>query len=334
MSGAERCGASAAGPSLSSRAPMMPPSGDLLGVARALATDHVTATLDRELRAVGVRPILIKGASLATWLYGDGTSRPYVDADVLVDPALVQAAEDVLRANGFTSPKEEWGGDYELHARPWTRTADNAAVDLHRTLPGLREVSPDRAWRVLDRRREHLELGGGVVDVLDVPARLLLLALHLTHHTLHYPADVSKPREDLRRAIDQVPESAWREALALADELEATARFTAGLRQGEGGDGLADRIGAPPAVLLDALRPGSAAPMALGFDRLAGARGWAERARIVRQELLPSPGYVRFTSYRARTGPAGLVQEYLHRLGGVARYALPSYLAWRRARRP
>lgn len=313
---------------------MTTPSGDLLGVARALATDHVTATIDRELRRAGVRPILVKGASLATWLYDDGTPRPYVDADVLVDPDAVPVAERVLRDQGFTSPEDDWGGDYEQHARSWIRRADMAAVDLHRTLPGLREVSPQRAWKLLDRRRERLEVGGGAVDVLDVPARLLLLALHLTHHTLHHPADVSKAREDLRRAIERIGEDEWRAALALADDLEATARFTAGLRQAEGGDELADRIGAPPAVLLDALRPESDMPMALGFDRLAAAGGWRRRAAIVRQELLPPPSYVRFTSDRARRGTLGLVQVYAHRVVRLARYAGPSYLAWRRARRP
>ena len=308
-------------------------SSDLLAVARALATDHVSVTVDRRMREVGVRPILIKGASLVSWLYGDGIPRAYADADLLVDPAQIALAEEVLEAEGFATAEGEWGGDYELHARAWVRKSDRTAIDLHRTLPGLREVAPPRAWSVLDHRRERLEVGGGVVDVLDVPARLLLLALHLTHHTLHYPADTRKTEEDLRRAIARVSADDWRAALRLADELDATARFTAGLRLAEGGDEVADRIGAPPARLLEALRPGSAAPMALGFSRLATAGGARERVRIARQELLPAPSYLRFTSRRARSGPVGLVEEYARRLAHVARYLLPSYLAWRRSRR-
>lgn len=313
---------------------MTTPSGDLLAVARALAIDHVTVALDRRLREVGVRPILIKGASLASWLYDDGTTRGYSDADLLVDPADVPAAEDVLRAAGFESVEGEWGGSYEQHARAWVRPDDRAAVDLHRTLPGLLEVAPATAWRVLDPRRDRLVLGGGAVDVLDVPARLLVLALHLAHHTFHHQADVRKPQEDLRRAIVRIDDASWRAALALADDLEVTARFTAGLRQGDGGDALADRIGAPSAALLDALRPDSQAPMALGFDRLAAAGSLREQVRIVRRELVPSPSYMRFTSRAARGGPLGLAQEYVRRLGRVGRFLVPSYLAWRRARRP
>ena len=52
--------------------------------ALALAIDAVTAQVVTALRANGIRPLLLKGPSIAGWLYGDGAARPYGDSDLLV----------------------------------------------------------------------------------------------------------------------------------------------------------------------------------------------------------------------------------------------------------
>jgi hypothetical protein len=55
--------------------------------AHALARDVATAEVVEALRAAGVRSIVLKGPSIARWLYADGQPRPYGDTDLLVSPA-------------------------------------------------------------------------------------------------------------------------------------------------------------------------------------------------------------------------------------------------------
>ncbi|MDQ4145916.1 MAG: nucleotidyltransferase family protein, partial [Actinomycetota bacterium] len=74
---------------------------DLVAAARALRLDRVAGiTVDR-LRAAGVPSILLKGATIATWLYDDGHPRPYRDVDLLVSPLDAERAKEVLGKLGF-----------------------------------------------------------------------------------------------------------------------------------------------------------------------------------------------------------------------------------------
>lgn len=83
------------------------------------------------LRQAGVQVVLLVGGAQATWLYDDGTPRPYGDADLLVPPGCHAQAERVLAALGFVPHLPgrmlpEWSE----HARTWKR--QGATVDLHR----------------------------------------------------------------------------------------------------------------------------------------------------------------------------------------------------------
>ena len=51
-------------------------------------------------------------------------------------------------------------------------------------------------------------VGGERVEVLNGPARVLHVVLHAAQHGLQEP----KPREDLRRALERVPEETWADA--------------------------------------------------------------------------------------------------------------------------
>ena len=68
----------------------------LVATASRLALDAATADVLRAFERVGARALLLKGASIARWLYAEGEPRTYVDCDVLVAPADVAAAEEVL----------------------------------------------------------------------------------------------------------------------------------------------------------------------------------------------------------------------------------------------
>ena len=75
---------------------MADPTTNVQGTARALAIDAVTARVVSELRQNGVGPLLLKGAAVSRWLYGDDGSRWYADLDLLVGPQDLGRAEQVL----------------------------------------------------------------------------------------------------------------------------------------------------------------------------------------------------------------------------------------------
>jgi hypothetical protein len=306
-------------------------SANAFVLARLLATDTVAADTMAAMTGAGVDAVLIKGPTLAGWLYPEDL-RTYVDADVLVDPARYAEAEEVLRALGFVPAQDdEWvGSEFQPHARPWVDRHGAVAVDLHRTLPGLRTIGPPRAWSVLRGHREHMLLSGRSVTTLDEAGRLLLVALHAHHHGVH---NAGRPQEDLARAIDIAGDDAWRSAAGLAVDLDATAGLTLALRSQPGGEGLADRIGLPSAALAQTSLPGVRGGLSMGIDRLASTPGLRGKAGVLAREITPSPSYLRYSSRRARRGPGGLAIEYLMRPFGLLRHALPSLRTWYRTRR-
>src|ERR687893_43534 len=74
---------------------------DLAATARGLAVDAVSAEVLDALRAAHVPTILLKGPSVAEWLYHQGPGRSYLDTDVLVAPPALADAERVLAELGF-----------------------------------------------------------------------------------------------------------------------------------------------------------------------------------------------------------------------------------------
>lgn len=76
-------------------------SQSLTAVAQTLAIDAVTCSVVQALRRVDIEPILLKGPSFAAWLYLDGGVRTYSDTDLLIDPAVAEAANEVLKSLGY-----------------------------------------------------------------------------------------------------------------------------------------------------------------------------------------------------------------------------------------
>src|SRR5580700_11186524 len=77
------------------------PHRALLDAARALGCDHVSAEVVGAMQDVGIPSILLKGPSIARWLYPAG-GRSYADTDLLVPARELSRAETVLRSLGFT----------------------------------------------------------------------------------------------------------------------------------------------------------------------------------------------------------------------------------------
>ena len=301
----------------------------LAAVARALSVDGMTGEVALEFGRAGVRALLLKGPALATWLYGEGAPRAYVDCDLLVPPDDYAAAGSLLASLGFERSAEadhlepEFG---PMHADTWRR-GDGAEVDLHRALPGMRMGGSD-VWGAMSEGAETLKVGRAMIDIPSPAGRALIVALHAAHHG----EEQSRPLEDLRRAVELVPMTTWEETRALAERLHAIPRLAIGLRLVPEGAELAERLGLPSARLVSAaLEEGPGSEVALGFERLARSDGFRAKASLLLSEVFPSPRFMRWWTPLARRGAIGLALSYPWRVVYLLRQAVPGIRAWRRA---
>lgn len=300
----------------------------VVGALQRLRLEAATANVVRAFTDSGVQIILLKGASFAEWLYAEGPPRSFSDCDLLVRPQDRERARQVLVELGFEPDVDEqampdWWGD---HATGWLRRRDGAMVDLHRTLLGV-GVGPDDLWSVLAANLETLMVGGEPVATLPVPGRAFHLALHVAQHG-------GWPLGELQRAIEMTPDAIWEQAASLAEQLEASAAFAAGLRALPAGEELARRLGLDEALPVGvSLRAAHAPPVALGFEQLASAPDLRARLTILRYKTIPPPTFMRIWSARARQGRMGLILAYAWRPVWLVSRAPAGFRAWRRARR-
>ena len=272
---------------------------------------------------------MLKGPSIARWLYDDGTVRPYEDVDLLVAPDQVDAAGAVLAERGYApiclnSAEGELGG----HALEWVQRGW-PTIDLHWTVHGV-QASRERCWLELSVRTEQLMVGGTAIEVLSPAALAFNVVLHaVTSGTAH-----PKALEDLARALRRADLAAWHAALDLATRLDALAPFGVGLRLVPEGQKLADALGIPRSGSVElVLRASSTWHTALPFERVARARGLGAKAAIVAREVFPTPAFIAMWFPQVSSRRGGVLIAYPYRLYWVVRNAPRGLAAWRRARR-
>jgi hypothetical protein len=300
-------------------------------VASNLRVDSMTAEVLRAFEAEGIESLLLKGASVARWLYDNEEPRGYADCDLLVGPRDLDAAENVLVRLRFEPEvdRTEMPDWWQEHAIGWLRPDDGAVLDLHRTLPGV-GVDPEQLWLTLAAYREPLAVGGTEAQTLTIPGRAFMLALHAGHHGTGW----GRFLDDLERGISVTDLATWRAAAELAALLEATAAFATGLRLVERGHAIASELRLPTDESVDlALKASTPPPIALGFDQLARASGWRERLTILRHKFFPPVTFMKRWSPLARRGRLGLLRAYAQRGAWLLRNAPAGFRAWRSARR-
>jgi hypothetical protein len=302
-------------------------------VARARAArcnarvDAATARVLSALAADGVRAILLKGPALARWLYADGTPRPYVDADLLVDPRRVIDAERCLGRLGFAKVcgPEDMPGWYPPESE-WTGSGEGEVIDLHWGLGGA-GASDDVVWAALSVNTERLVVAGVEVQALGRPALALHVALHAAKH-----ATLPKPRVDLARALHAADRGTWEAAAALAWRLGAQDMFVAGLRLEPAGARLAAWLGMTGnASATSILMATSAAPGALALEAFATAT-LRTRVWLALRTLIPTRRWMIMHTARGGRGGAWLAASYAWHPIAVTLRAGPAWRAWRRAR--
>lgn len=310
----------------------MPEAGEHLRLAAfGFGVDRVTAEVSSALEAADVPSILVKGPAIATWLYRGDESRLYGDTDLLIRARDWKRAIATLEGLGFEDdlgplahPRMESRAGY-----PWSRAADEASVDLHCTLFGI-GADPEAVWAAFSESTHGQTIGGVEVRMPSYPARLLHISLHAVQHG---GETLPKAMIDLERALTQVPEATWKQALELAERLQAAETFAAGLQLTPEGRRLSTRIGAD--------RDGSTAvslrlewaPLSEGFEELARTPGLGAKLALLVRELVPNPAFMRWWTPLARRGRLGLVASYPWRWLWLAYRVVPGYRAWRRAAR-
>ena len=306
-------------------------NGPVAAVADRLRIDAATAEVLARLEAGGVGALLLKGPSFAAWLYRDGERLVYKDVDLLIAPGDMDAVAGALAELGFRQRVEQkalprwWLG----HASEWWRATDGVQIDVHRTLSGI-GVDANTAWVTLSAETDELAVAGRGARTFTLPA----LALHVALHAAHHGADAGKPLDDLERALEIADDELWSRAAALAEELDATDAFAAGLRLKPAGVAVAERLALPAGGSVEvALRAASAPAEALGFERLARASTWRERADIVGHKLLPPPEFMRHWSPAAAGSRRMLILAYLRRPFWIAGRAPRALGAWLQTRR-
>jgi hypothetical protein len=275
-----------------------------------VAIDLMGAALVKDLERCGISAILLKGPSVAKWLYTDGRPRIYRDIDLLIPPSCFAQAEGRLKQLGFHPAGEvDFPGKAPWIERVWRRP-DGTIIDLHRSIQGLR-VHPEEAWRIFSERTSPMRIGGFNVPVLDEQARAFHLAIHALQHGSH-----EKPL-DLRRALRRLSRETWDGAAALANQCGALDFFSGGLHLVPEGTDLARELLLPDPVELETLIRMEGAPeLARAVDRFFALGGLRVRLKYLWAALFPSPNALR-KGNAALEGFFALLRTYLARWGRV-----------------
>ncbi|MEY2467307.1 MAG: hypothetical protein QOF21_5 [Actinomycetota bacterium] len=303
-------------------------------VKQTLQIDRVAVEVIATLSSAGVESILLKGASFAGLLYPQG-GRVYGDVDLLVSRPDLPRAAAVLNAMGYFDGQEGFAA-IERHREASTfvptaaSTRSSVTVDLHANLHWLPDA--DRTWRVLRSETEEMTLGRGPVQILNVAARAMHVALHASHHGLDGPqphGQGGQTGEDLRRAVRVIGRTDWAHAGEIASRIGASEAFTAGVCMDPAGVALAESLGWP-FVDVNGLWQQRApfhlqhARGALTFHRLTEARSRREKLAVVARWAVPSRARARAVADSAfgRRSLFGAYVEYWF----DALYAVPRAL--------
>lgn len=148
-----------------------------------LLTVELLALLDR-LGTAGIEAIPFKGPVAASVCYGELEARSFGDIDLLVAPADVRGAMEVMAKSGYAPliPLSETQRAAFLRHRteyPLQRPARGGIVDLHWELFHRQfcfPLVPERS------RMREVELGGQPVRTMGTEDQLLMLCAHATKH--------------------------------------------------------------------------------------------------------------------------------------------------------
>jgi hypothetical protein len=299
--------------------------------ARQLALAAATVEVLDAMAAARIRPLMLKGAAIATRLYDNPSERLAEDVDLLVAPRQAPVAAEVLKRLGFADRLSGARTNERCaHAVTFDRGGSlPATIDLHTTLC-LCHRTPETLWREFSRATTFIKVANQRIEVLDDPAQALVIVAHAVQH-IH----AAKPREDLRRALDRYQPDTWVNAAAMARRLDTEAVFAVGLRLSDAGRRVADELALEDGLASPQtrLRLAGAPVVSAGVLRFAETRSIRPRLMLLLSELFPSRCWMRLSYPFAARGSLALTLAYLYRPLWLARKLPSAIAAWRRATR-
>ena len=279
----------------------------------------VLACLDR----TGARPLVLKGAALAQWLYPAPYLREFSDLDLLfADRGQALQAAEALASLGYAMPYPPSRFQHELTCR----TTDGHApeLDLHWALSD---------WPVLDRLPAFAELDAAGTDLpglgpgargLGPPHALLHACVHRASNLAAGLGDRLKWLYDLHLlALVLERDDAWQRFLAACEQARVCGIAAEGL------DATTDLFGTPvPPPVSGALATGRATEP-LDATRLDDWRylqhlnfralpDWGARLSWIGGRLLPPAGHLR-ALYGEDLGYPALLWQRLRNAGSRLR---------------
>ena len=293
--------------------------------------DQITVEVISVLRANAIESILLKGPTMAQWLYDHG-ERSYVDVDLLVPLEEYGRVGSVLTECGFVAPPEDLSLNRPRASREWIRATDDTVVDAHLWLEGI-GIQPANVWEILAEGSEYMMVSGQQVAVLAPPARSLHVALHAAQNG----RSGTQALKDLERAIDKVAIETWREAAELAITLDALPAFTTGLSLDPRGPDLLRRLSielvhSVDVAVISAAVPHQVRSTALGWEWLSSRSTVRGKAGYIFQKLFPPPTWMKARYPAGQRGGVGLMMSYPQRWLKLARHLIPGLVTWMRAR--
>jgi putative nucleotidyltransferase-like protein/peptidase S24-like protein len=240
-------------------------------VAAFLSASRRTREALRALGAVGVRPVVLKGRSLAERLWPRPWMRPEGDLDLLVEERELALALPALVRLGLRPRDGGAPGRWRptLAGVVLASPSSEDGVDLHSRL--FRSVGSgiDTA-EVLSRTRES-ELLGERVRLLDPADEVHFLLVHAAAHGAVHP----KWLLDLHAAAIGYPPEVWRAAAQRARTTRTTRPFWAAARLLHGSEAGSRK------ELIRGLRPPLPVRAILGRLVFSSVRGpWPTRPRL------------------------------------------------------
>jgi Uncharacterised nucleotidyltransferase len=194
---------------------------------------HILLQVLHAFEAAGIRALAYKGPVLAAALYGDVALRETSDLDILVDPASMTVAREVLLSLGYRPHFQHSRKQAEARLRSDCEceffSADGKTmVDLHWQVTE-RHLAPRFNFEDLWVRRCMVSLGNQYVPTFSAEDTTLLLAVHGGKHLwdrLSWLADFAESqRRDLnwdilhQRARNAHAERMLRLGLVLANQI-------------------------------------------------------------------------------------------------------------------
>jgi hypothetical protein len=283
---------------------------------RADQDTHVIRCLDD----IGLRPLVLKGAAYARWLYPENYLRPRCDTDLLfADRESAERAWKCLEKEGYRLRQNVVEGRFISHQKTCEKPGGAGhAIDVHWAISNTHTFVRALPYDHLDQQAQPLTSLHQSARTLGAVHSLIFACLHLFGHERYEHLTRIIWLYDIYLLSGRMTEADWVECSRIAIEGGVAGICRHAL----------DQVGERFPVrgveiirqeLLEAEPKEVFRPDRLNnnwsytITDLRALEGWAARIQWIRETILPSPAYI-MQKY-GKTHDTWLPLLYLHRAG-------------------